>query len=129
MKKLILSLAGLSVLFWATSFSQETAFKANTISRKANSNFFATVTGPTYIHLTCTYPYYIQYGTYYKNNCPCSGTWNTDFPPGVTCVLGGGSASSMTLQFTNAGQNTSFGVEYGDCGCDLTVNLESDYCN
>ena len=82
------------------------------------------ITGPTQVYCGATVTYYRS------TSCPCSSApWQDPTSTWVTVVAGGGNASYITIQIADCSEFEgshcpndligSYGIELGDCGCDL----------
>lgn len=66
----------------------------------------------------------------YTRGCPCGGPWKEEFSDGISVVGGGGYSSYITLRIPRPapGEIIYYGVEWGDCGCDLACNATAENC-
>ena len=134
MKKLMLSALIASALLWGTSYT-------SSIDEHYNSNNGVTVSknvveglsGPTVVyfpHGANSAPF--KNVTYYRTSCPCraGSVWFEEFMDGITVVGGGGTSSYMTIRIPRpaSGQTIYYGIEFGDCGCDLACSASAEAC-
>lgn len=131
----MLSASIASTLLWGTSYN-------SSIDEHRNSTDGVTVSKSVVEGLTGPYVVYFPHGTnpiqfqnvtYYRtSSCPCrSGSvWFEEFSDGITVIGGGGTSSYMTIRIPRPASGTTiyYGIEFGDCGCDLACSATAEAC-
>ena len=141
MKRLMLSALIASALLWGTSYTSSIDEHRNsTDGMTVSKSVVEGISGPGGIYFPhSTYPgqspnpVFFQDVTYYRtSSCPCrpGSVWFEEFMDGITVVSGGGTSSYMTIRIPRpaSGRTIYYGIEFGDCGCDLACSASAEAC-